>query len=129
MSQVLKAGFQTKATLLQLAQLLVAKTHVVEEGERVRFVSPARLQVHNVEDPMRFLEQRQGLLKLFSIDQLHGGAVQFNQDQRDLFFRHFEFPVVVLVELVATLRHLLVGILGLFSLFRAFVNRLSSQRS
>lgn len=65
------------------------------------FVAPAAGQVDDVEHPVRLLQQSERLIEGVSVDELDGAAVQFNQDEGNLFLGHLQLPIVMLVELFA----------------------------
>ena len=54
--QMLHAGLQTQGTLLQLAKLLVAHRHIVEDLESNELVPRTPTEVDNIEHTMRLLQ-------------------------------------------------------------------------
>lgn len=101
-AQVVEARFEAQRALLQLAELLVAETHIVKQGQGVRFVvgAAAVRQVNHVQHAVCLLQQRERLFKLLSVDQLDRRLAKLNQDERDFFFGYLQFAVVVLAKLV-----------------------------
>ena len=53
---------------MQLAQLLVAHSHIIEDLQGNVLISTAPVQVHNVEHSMGFLQEEQSIFKLLLLD-------------------------------------------------------------
>ena len=66
-SKMVKSGFKTKGTLLELALLLVAHGHIVKELKGYELVSLAPTQVDSIEDPMGFLKQEKSIFELVAV--------------------------------------------------------------
>jgi hypothetical protein len=101
-AQVVEARFEAQRALFQLAELLVAETHIVKQGQGMRLVvgAAAAGQVDHVQHAVCLLQQGERLLKLLSVDQLDRRLAKLNQNERDFFFSYFQFAVVVLAKLV-----------------------------
>ena len=69
-ANVIQTSFQTQAALIQLAEFLIADTHVVEELESVGLVLAGSLNFDHIEDSVGFLKQGKGLFKLLSLYEL-----------------------------------------------------------
>ena len=61
---LLQAGLEAQSTLLQLAKLLIAHSHIVKNLESYILVASAPRKVDHVEDTVRLLKQEQSVLEL-----------------------------------------------------------------
>ncbi len=74
-AHVVQTGLQAERALVQLAQLLIAKGHIVIDLYGDHLVSLALRGVNNVENTLGFLEQEEGFFKLLSGDKGQGTLV------------------------------------------------------
>lgn len=77
--QMLHARLQAEGALLQLAELLVAHSHVVKDLERNKLIPRTATQVNDIQHAVRLLQEEQSVIKLFFLNVDQGTFVQLEQ--------------------------------------------------
>ena len=98
-----KTLLQIGGALIQHAQLLKAHRHVIARNECDEFIARWRLQVDDLEDTLRLLQQHKCLLELIPQREVISGIGQLSQNNRDLALIDFDLLVVHGVERVLVL--------------------------
>ena len=80
---MLHARLQAQGALLQLAELLVAHRHVVEDLERNELIPRTATQVNDIQHAVRLLQKEQSVIKLFFLNVDQGTLVQLEQHKGD----------------------------------------------
>ena len=84
---IFKGLLDALGTLFQHLHFLVAQRHVVEHHKQLQLVPSTQGEVDDIDNPVCFLEQIQGLVVLLLLDKLNSRVVEFTKDNRYLIFR------------------------------------------
>ena len=73
---LLEAGLEAQRTFFQLTELLVAHCHIVKELQCNHLVATTARDVDDVEHPVGFLQEEQGILVLLFLDEYQSTFIQ-----------------------------------------------------